>query len=82
MGSLPLPVETALITAQKAGTAIVRASRLPGGLVISSQSASPFIASGALSPVKARILLQLALTQKSDPAALQDIFWRAAWPPC
>lgn len=82
MGSLPLPVEAALIAAQKAGTAVVRASRLPGGLVISPPSASPFIASGALSPVKARILLQFALTQKSDPAALQDIFRCAAWPSC
>ncbi len=33
-----------------------------------------FIASGTLNPQKARVLLQLALTQTKDPQQIQQIF--------
>ncbi|MGL4599921.1 MAG: L-asparaginase 2, partial [Plesiomonas sp.] len=33
-----------------------------------------FVASGALNPQKARVLLQLALTETKDPAKIQEIF--------
>lgn len=88
MGSLPVPVEKELLAAQAKGVAVVRASRLTDGLVLSpgipvpqnaDAAASPkgeaaFIASGSLSPVKARILLQCALAQETPLAALPQIF--------
>ncbi|MDD8272566.1 L-asparaginase 2, partial [Escherichia coli] len=33
-----------------------------------------FVASGTLNPQKARVLLQLALTQTKDPQQIQQIF--------
>jgi L-asparaginase len=36
--------------------------------------AAGFISGGNLNPQKARILLQLALTETKDPAKLQQIF--------
>ncbi|EMW6707499.1 L-asparaginase 2, partial [Escherichia coli] len=33
-----------------------------------------FVASGMLNPQKARVLLQLALTQTKDPQQIQQIF--------
>lgn len=92
MGSIPAPAAKALLAARAKGVAIVRASRLPDGLVLShreptqkekSEPTAPssedtILASGPLSPVKARILLQCALSQKTPLAALPQIFRQAA----
>lgn len=64
--------------AAKEGVAIVRATRTYGGLVLPNIEVSDnkygFIAAGGLSPQKARILLQLALSEGLDRAATQDAF--------
>lgn len=62
--------------AQKNGLAIVRASRVGNGVVnrIPSDNDNQFIAADSLNPVKARILLALALTKTSDPKVIQSYF--------
>ena len=80
MGSIPAPVERELRAAGEKGIAVVRASRLPEGFVPlegAAFDASPFLSSGALSPVKARILLQCALAQKTPLPSLEAIFRKA-----
>jgi L-asparaginase len=60
------------------GIAIVRASRTGGGMVERNvevdDEESGFITAGDLNPQKARVLLQVALTHTSSPAAIQELF--------
>ncbi len=63
---------------RKTGTAVVRSSRVPTGATTQDAEVDDakygFVASGTLNPQKARVLLQLALTQTKDPQQIQQIF--------
>ena len=77
MGSIHKGAEQALINAAAQGIAVVRSTRVSEGRVLPANpkwEAAGFISSGNLNPQKARILLQLALTETKDPARLQQIF--------
>jgi L-asparaginase len=65
----------------KQGTVVVRSSRVGSGwvsrdVVEVDDDALGFVAAQDLTPQKARILLQLALTQTSDPIRVQAMFDR------
>lgn len=64
--------------AAKNGVAVVRSSRIFKGYTTRDaevdDSKYGFVASGTLNPQKARVLLQLALTQTKDAAQIQQIF--------
>ena len=63
----------------KKGVVIVRSTRLASGKVLRNNEVNDdklgFIASGELSPAKARVLLQLALTKTKDPTEIQQMFY-------
>lgn len=76
-GSVPEKLMGALQEAVASGVPVVIATRCGGGVVVLSQEMTEkndFIASGFLNPQKAKILLQLALTQTSDVKKIQGIF--------
>ncbi len=77
-GNLYKSVFDTLATAAKNGTAVVRSSRVPTGATTQDAEVDDakygFVASGTLNPQKARVLLQLALTQTKDPQQIQQIF--------
>ena len=77
-GNMTKPALDRLAEAAKQGTAIVRSTRLPSGLVLRNNEVSDdklgLVASGELNPAKSRVLLQLALTRTRDPARIQRIF--------
>ena len=78
-GNMPDPVRQRLVELIANGLHVVRASRLGEGLVDRepSDDADGFIAARALSPAKARILLQLLIAAEvQDPAAIQREFDR------
>ncbi len=62
------------------GKAVVRASRVPNGTVIRdgevADSTHGFVAGEGLSPVQARVLLMLGLTQSREAGVLQGMFDR------
>ena len=64
--------------AAKDGVVVVRSSRVPTGHTTRDaevdDSKYGFVASGTLNPQKARVLLQLALTQTKDPKVIQQYF--------
>lgn len=64
--------------AAKKGVAVVRSSRVPTGYTTRDaevdDSKYGFAASGTLNPQKARVLLQLALTQTKDIKTIQQYF--------
>jgi L-asparaginase len=68
----------AAAAAVKKGVVVVRASRVPTGLVGRNVELDDdklgFIASDELNPQKARILLSLALLKPHTPAELQKLF--------
>jgi L-asparaginase len=70
-------VDAAAAAVQK-GVVVVRASRVPSGLVGRNVELDDdklgFIASDELNPQKARILLTLALLEKRSPAAIQKLY--------
>lgn len=77
MGSIHKGAEQALMNAAAQGIAVVRSTRVNEGRVLPANpkwEAAGFISGGNLNPQKARILLQLALTETKDPAKLQQIF--------
>ena len=77
MGSIHKGAEQALMNAAAQGIAVVRSTRVSEGRVLPANpkwEAAGFISGGNLNPQKARILLQLALTETKDPAKLQQIF--------
>jgi L-asparaginase len=63
----------------KDGVLVVRSTRLPEGLVLRNNEVDDdkmgFVASGELTPGKARALLQLALTKTRDPIEIQRMFY-------
>jgi len=77
-GMAPPLEREALAEAARAGVPVVQASRVGAGRVARRGwlARERWIASGDLSPVKARILLMLALRQSRDPDELQRIFDR------
>ena len=62
-GTLHRALQAALARAQVAGVSVRVASRCPLGRVL-PRSDSPFPDAGGLSPVKARVALQLELLQR------------------
>lgn len=69
-------VREALIDAQRQGVFIVSASHAGCGVVTAKEAdrLNRFIASGNLTPRKARILLMLALIKTSEPEQIQHMF--------
>jgi L-asparaginase len=70
----------ALAQAAKRGVVVVRSTRVVSGDVTRNaevdDDALGFVAADQLNPQKARVLLQLCLTKTTDPAAIQDAFYR------
>ena len=76
-GSVHVNTEQALYNAVKKGVTVVRSARVPYGPVIQSTdywTNGGLLDGGALSPQKARVLLQLALTKTNDPKEIQRMF--------
>ena len=77
-GNATTPALDALTKAAKSGVVVVRSTRLPSGIVLRNNEinddAKGFVVSGELNPGKSRVLLQLALTQTSDPVRIQRMF--------
>lgn len=63
-GSVSTRLEAALRVAQEQGVVVVRSTRCDAGPVSASEAALP--SAGALSPVKARVEMLLALLKRSD----------------
>ena len=61
-------------TASRSGIPVVVASRVARGRLLPTDVPPGMIAAGALSPVKARILLMLALSRGESRAALAELF--------
>jgi L-asparaginase len=78
-GNLNKASVDAAAAAVKSGVVVVRASRVPTGIVGRNVELNDdelgFIASDELNPQKARILLTLALLKKRDSEALQKLFY-------
>lgn len=78
-GNMTQPALDRLTEAAKNGIVVVRSSRLPQGIVLRNNEVNDdklgFVASGELTPAKARVLLQLALTKTKDPAEIQKMFY-------
>lgn len=77
-GNLYKTIFDTLATAAHKGTVVVRSSRVPTGATTQDAEVDDakygFVASGSLNPQKARVLLQLALTQTKDPKQIQEMF--------
>ncbi len=75
-GSTPNTMEAAIKKAQAAGVVIVATARTRGGRVQETpkRTAAQVVPGDNLPPEKARILLQLALTQTTDVAAIGRMF--------
>ena len=77
-GNLYKSIFDTLATAAHNGVAVVRSSRVPSGSTTEDAEVDDvkygFVASGTLNPQKARVLLQLALTQTKDPKQIQQMF--------
>ena len=76
-GTLPPAVEDAAARAIAEGLAVVTASRIVSGRVITTPKKRRlgFIVSDSLLPQKARVLLMLALTQTRDRDTIQQMFY-------
>ncbi len=79
-GNIHKAIWPVLENAAKNGVVVVRSSRVPTGATTKDaevdDKAMHWVSSGDLNPQKARILLQLALTQTSDWAEIQKYFDR------
>ncbi|BDH46491.1 L-asparaginase 2 [Salmonella enterica subsp. enterica serovar Choleraesuis] len=77
-GNMYKTVFDSLASAAHNGVAVVRSSRVPSGSTTQDAEVDDakygFVASGTLNPQKARVLLQLALTQTRDPQRIQAMF--------
>lgn len=77
-GNLYKDIFDTLAQASKDGVAVVRSSRVPTGFTTQNGEVDDvkygFIASERLNPQKARVLLQLALTETKDPQEIQKFF--------
>ena len=69
----------AMREAAEQGVVIVRSTRSSSGAVLRNQEidddALGFVVSDQLNPAKARVLLQLGLTQTNDVKEIQEYFW-------
>lgn len=69
----------AMAEAREQGVVIVRSTRSSSGAVLRNQEvdddANGFVVSDQLNPAKARVLLQLGLTQTDDVKTIQEYFW-------
>lgn len=78
-GNISSPVVAKLDELRAQGVMVVRATRVGSGIVTRNgagdDDAHDFVAADDHNPVKARILLALALTRTSDAAEIQQIFW-------
>lgn len=79
-GNIHKSIWPVLENAAKNGVVVVRSSRVPTGATTKDaevdDKAMHWVSSGELNPQKARVLLQLALTQTSDWAEIQKYFDR------
>lgn len=77
-GNMYKTVFDALAKAAKEDVVVVRASRVPTGYTTRNAEVDDnlygFVASERLNPQKARVLLQLALTETKDPQKIQVLF--------
>lgn len=77
-GNMTQPAIDRLAEAARTGVVVVRSTRLPAGIVLRNNEVNDdklgFVASGELTPAKARVLLQLALTTTKDPTKIQRMF--------
>ncbi|MDH2379231.1 MULTISPECIES: L-asparaginase 2 [Providencia] len=77
-GNMYKAVFDALAKAAKEDVVVVRSSRVPTGYTTRNAEVDDnlygFVASERLNPQKARVLLQLALTQTKDPQQIQALF--------
>jgi L-asparaginase len=77
-GNMTKEALAALDRAAKAGVVVVRSTRLPEGIVLRNNEVNDdqhgFVASGEFTAPKARVLLQLALTETKDAKQVQRIF--------
>ncbi|MDB6092767.1 MAG: L-asparaginase, type [Verrucomicrobia bacterium] len=79
-GNVNATALAACAAATRSGVAVVRSSRTGGGVVERNIEVNDdelgFIAADELNPQKSRVLLMLGLQRTSDPAALQEMFFR------
>ncbi|QEA37803.1 type II asparaginase [Pistricoccus aurantiacus] len=79
-GNFHPEVEAALAKAREEEVAVVRSARVGSGHVTLDAEVDDekygFVVADDLSPQKARVLLTLALTETSEPARLQEIFFK------
>ncbi|MDK7226007.1 L-asparaginase 2, partial [Proteus mirabilis] len=77
-GNLYSDILNTLADGVKKGVVVVRSSRVPVGFTTQNGEVDDakygFIASERLNPQKARVLLQLSLTETQDPATIQENF--------
>ncbi|OTA14999.1 L-asparaginase [Xenorhabdus vietnamensis] len=77
-GNIYKSIFDTLAQAAKDDVVVVRSSRIPFGYTTQNAEVNDskygFVASERLNPQKARVLLQLALTQTSDVAKIQEMF--------
>ena len=74
----PAPLQrTALVEAARQGVSVVQSSRAGSGRIVPSKASlldDGFVGGDTLTPIKARILLMMALTRTSDVGELRRIF--------
>jgi L-asparaginase len=73
-GAITVAQSDALEAARRAGIPIVVASRVAHGVLTTSDVPKGTIPAGTLSPVKARILLMLALARGDGPSEVAQVF--------
>ncbi|HCH50159.1 MAG TPA: L-asparaginase 2 [Proteus sp.] len=77
-GNLYTDIFDTLAEGAKNGVVVVRSSRVPVGFTTQNGEVDDvkygFVASERLNPQKARVLLQLALTETQEPAKIQEYF--------
>ena len=73
-GAITVAQSDALEAARRAGIPIVVASRVAHGVLTASDVPKGTIPAGTLSPVKARILLMLALARGDSPSEVAQVF--------
>ena len=73
-GAVTLAQADALDAARRAGIPVVVASRVAHGVLTTADVPKGTIPAGTLSPVKARILLMLALARGDGPTELAQVF--------
>lgn len=77
-GNMTAAAQAAVRRAVQEGVAVVRSSRVPSGVTGRNVEANDdelgTVASGALNPAKARVLLKLALLATSDAGEIQALF--------